>query len=355
MDSTPKPANGPSPAAETTTSLPIRYLEFKVAMLLALTLVLSVAFVGYVLYARGVFESTQKVILVTESSDGVNVGMPVTFRGFSIGRVRSIALGEDAMVRIEVAVPKKDTRWLRQSNVFIIERALVGGVGIRAATVQLDSPPLPDGAVCTSQAPGSGVACTVLRADSTEEIPHLVTTVRDLLVNVQKITAADSNLEASLANLRVFTERMSGRGGLLAGTLGSEENAAKVVAALDRANRLLDSLAAASGRLDQILVKADQVMVKADQRVFGREGVMDETQRAVGQFNAVLGDARESLKKVDAVLADAQKISASAKGATDDLAGLRAEVDASVRKIGALIDEINRKWPFKRDTEVKLP
>jgi phospholipid/cholesterol/gamma-HCH transport system substrate-binding protein len=48
-------------------------------------------------------------------------------------------------------------------------------------------------------------------------------------------------------------------------------------------------------------------------------------------------------------------VSANAKTATNDLAGLRAEVDASLRKIGALIDEVNRKWPFERDTELRLP
>ena len=31
------------------------------------------------------------------------------------------------------------------------------------------------------------------------------------------------------------------------------------------------------------------------------------------------------------------------------------EVEASLRKVSALIDEINRKWPFERDTKVKLP
>jgi len=36
-------------------------------------------------------------------------------------------------------------------------------------------------------------------------------------------------------------------------------------------------------------------------------------------------------------------------------AALRAEVEASLRKVAALIDEIDRKWPFERDTRIKLP
>ncbi|MBL0208096.1 MAG: mammalian cell entry protein, partial [Propionivibrio sp.] len=37
------------------------------------------------------------------------------------------------------------------------------------------------------------------------------------------------------------------------------------------------------------------------------------------------------------------------------LVGLRAEVENSLRKASALINDINRKWPFARDTEIKLP
>ena len=82
---------------------------------------------------------------------------------------------------------------------------------------------------------------------------------------------------------------------------------------------------------------------------------MDETQKAVVQLNSILGDARESLRKADAVLADVQKIGANASTATQGLGALRSEVDASLRKVNSLIDEVNRKWPFKRDLELKLP
>jgi len=69
----------------------------------------------------------------------------------------------------------------------------------------------------------------------------------------------------------------------------------------------------------------------------------------------MLGDVREALKRADAILADAEKISGNAKAATTDLATLRAEVDADLRKISSLIDELNRKWPFERKTDIRLP
>jgi phospholipid/cholesterol/gamma-HCH transport system substrate-binding protein len=34
---------------------------------------------------------------------------------------------------------------------------------------------------------------------------------------------------------------------------------------------------------------------------------------------------------------------------------LRAEVEASLRKVGGMIDEIDRRWPFAREPELRLP
>jgi phospholipid/cholesterol/gamma-HCH transport system substrate-binding protein len=150
------------------------------------------------------------------------------------------------------------------------------------------------------------------------------------------------------ANLRVLTERMAGKQGVLGGVFGGEDNAKKVIASIDRANALLASLGGVAAKLDAVVAKTDQ-------RVFGDGGVMDETQRAAKQANSILGEVRESLKKADAILADAQAASGNVKAASTDLAALRAEVEASLRKVSGLIDEINRKWPFERKTEIRLP
>ena len=82
---------------------------------------------------------------------------------------------------------------------------------------------------------------------------------------------------------------------------------------------------------------------------------MPATRATVAQLNGLLADARLSLKKVDAVLLEAQAVATNAREGTSDLAALRAEVDASLRKVEHLVNEINRKWPFARDPEIKLP
>ena len=321
-----------------------RSIGIKVGMLLAFTIMLIGGFVGYVLYARGFFEDTQRLRLIADNAEGISIGTDLTFSGFPVGRVRNITLREDGKVRISVRVPLSEAKWLRTSSIFVIEVPLVGAAKLRAYSHNLSDPPLEDRA-----------ERTVLRGDTAQEIPLMVATLRRALDNVEKMTAADGSLQASLANMRTATDRLAGKGGALGAVLGSEEDARKVVAAVERANELLASLTAAAKRLDGLVERADGFVGKADQRVFGDGGVMDGTQRAVNQANAILGEVRESLKKVDRVLADAQEVSGNAKDATKDLAALRAEVDASLRKVTGLIEEINRKWPFKREAEIKLP
>ena len=314
--------------------LTAEHLEFKAVLLLVFLLALVVAAALYVMYARGAFESTQRLVLVSEDSEGVVVGMNLTFSGFPIGRVRGIELADDGKARIVVDVASKDAHWLRQSSVFTLVRGLVGGTNIRAYTGLLTDPLLPDGAVRT-----------VLQGDAGAEVPKLIAAAKDLVETINGLVSSQGALGSSFSNLRTLTATINGPGGALAVLLGGQAEAKKLMLTLDRTNALL--------------AKMDGLAAKADTQVFGDKpgslGVIPETRATVVQLNALLGDARASLKKVDAVLVEAQAVGANAREATSDLGLLRGEVEASLRKVEGLVNEINRKWPFARDTEVKLP
>ncbi len=302
---------------------PVANVEVKAIILLVLMGALIATFLLYIMYARGVFENTQRLVLVSEDSEGVIPGMDMTFAGFPIGRVQRVELSPDGKARILVDVAQKDAKWLRTSSVFTMEKSMVGETRLRAYSGILSDPPLEEGAVRT-----------VLQGDTAAEIPKLVASARNLLENLESMTSSGSSINNSLANIDALTGRFSGKYGVLGGALGSDTEARKLIQTLER---------------------IDTLLVKADTRVFGKQGVMDDAQAAIRQLNVVLKDASNSLKKVDAVLAEAQQVAGNANAATKDLGALRAEVDASLRKVTRLIDEINRKWPFARETELKLP
>lgn len=336
--------SAPSPPPEDIEPSVPAHLERKALGLLTLVAAIFVSFVLYVMYARGVFTASQQLTLIADDSEGVIVGMDLTFSGFPIGRVRRIELDEQGKARLVIDIPQDDARWLRTSSVFTLERGLVGDTRIRAYSGILNDPPLPAGSVRS-----------LLRGDTAAEIPRLVASTRELLENLSQMSGPQSSINNSLTNLQAITERLSGPYGVMGGLLGSEVNAKKVITSIDRTNTLLG---------------------KADQRLFGKNGVMNDTQATlreaqtamteaqatlkasqltVQQLSALLREASSTLTRVDTVLAEAAAVGANVRVATTDLGALRAEVEASLRKIGQLTDEVNRKWPFARDVEIKLP
>ena len=331
----PDPAGTPiaADAAHVESLRPVAYLELKAAMLLLFTLALIVGSGLYLLYARGAFEPTQTLVLTADDSEGVVVGMDVTFSGFPIGRVRRIELAETGNARIVVDVAQKDAHWLRESSVFTLVRGVVGGTNIRAYSGILTDPPLPAGAVRP-----------VLRGDATAEIPQLMASARELLGNLNALTAQDAALGSSLANVQALTQRLNGPGGALGVLMGNEADARKIITTLERTNTLLARL--------------DGLAKQADRQVFGENGkdaLVPDLRASVGQLNALLAETRNSLKKADAVLVEAQAIGANTREATTDLGALRADVESNLRKVESLVNEIQRKWPFARDTEIRLP
>lgn len=318
--STPVPAAPGEPA-------PVRNAEFKAALLLVLMVALIAGAVLYLMYARGAFDATQRLVLTADDSEGVTVGMDVTFAGFPIGRVRSIELSREGKARVLVDVPEKDAHWLRSSSIFTLEKGIVGGAKLRAFTGIPTDPALPDKA----ERP-------LLVGDVAADIPRLLSAARDILANVTALTAADSSLGQSLANVRGVTEKLNGPAGAMGFIAGEDRKARELLA-----------------NANSLIVRADRLVGNADSRVFGDKGVASDAQAAVRQLDDLLADARLSLKKMDAVLEEAQAVGKNARVATEDLGALRADVDANLRKIEQLVNEINRKWPFKREAEIKLP
>lgn len=320
--------NEPTPPAPTPAIDLPAHLQLKATALLLVLLLMVVGVALYLSYARGAFESTQRLVLVTDDSEGVVVGMDMTFAGFAIGRVERIELAADGNARILVDVPLKDAHWLRTSSVFTLVRGVVGNTALRAYSGILSDPPLPNAAVRTA-----------LRGDASAEIPRLLADARQLLQNLGTMTASDAPLNASLTGVQAFTDRLKGKAGALEALLGA--NAPKLGLTLDRTNTLLGHI--------------DKLTVKADAQVLGPRGVVAEAHASVAQLTGMLSDARASLVKVDAVLDEAHAVGANARVASADLGVLRTEVERSLRHVDQLINEINRKWPFARDATVTLP
>jgi phospholipid/cholesterol/gamma-HCH transport system substrate-binding protein len=305
-------------------------LHFKVGLFAAASLLLAGIFLVYLLHARGFFEDTFHLQLAAASADGVAPGVPVVFSGIEIGRVTTLGLNDSGGIIIHTEFLERNAKWLKENSTFTLDKPFVGGAKIRVDSPDLDAPALPDNSTML-----------LLSSDISKEIPALVERVKAILANVEHLTRKDGEINATLANVKTVTGRMTGEYGVLEGLLGSPEKARAVTDSLDKTRDLITRL--------------DSLTAKTDQWLFAQDGMAEQTKASMIQVRAMLDDAQASLKKADAVMANAVEISANVKDGTQDLAALRAEIDDAVRKANALVNEINKKWPFARDPEVKLP
>lgn len=312
-------------------------LHLKVGIFVITVLVLALAFVVYILHARGFFEDRLHLRLAAASAEGISPGMQLTFSGMPIGQVTSVTLNEAGGILIKAEVSQSGARWLRSDSVFTLDKPLVGGAKIKVSTPNLASPPLPEDATVLLQV-----------TDPTQEIPVLIERVKNILANVEHITRQDGELNATLANAKTITTRMSGKYGVLEGVLGSEENARPVVSSLKNLENL-------TAKLNEVSAKVDAMLAKTDHWLFAEDGLTEQSRQALVQVRAMLVDAQGSLKRVDELLQNAVAISANVKDGTQDLAKLRADIDDSVRKANDLLNSINRMWPFGGDKDLKLP
>ena len=312
--------------------------------LIGLTALLLVGAIVFILHARGAFESSQRLTLITDDSEGATVGMSLTFAGFQLGRVTRIRLGEDGNAHIEVDIPQSEAHWLKVSSVFTLERNLLGGTKLKAYSGILEDPLLPDGAVRP-----------LLRGDATADIPKVAGTARELLENLQTLTGSNSPLVRSLEAIEVASQRLASDRGALAVLMGNTQGA--------------DQLQEAIGDLQQLIAATNQKVLglqpsstnggsTASASIVGPADAPTSTLESVNKTlqatEATLRKAQESLTKLDAVLDDTKAITRNVRAASQDLELLRYEVEASLRTADELMRDVQRVWPLSQDPEKGL-
>jgi len=312
--------------------------------LIGLTALLLVGAIVFILHARGAFESSQRLTLVTDDSEGATVGMSLTFAGFQLGRVTRIRLGEDGNAHIEVDIPQSEAHWLKVSSVFTLERNLLGGTKLKAYSGILEDPLLPDDAVRP-----------LLRGDATADIPKVAGTARELLENLQTLTGSNSPLVRSLEAIEVASQRLASNRGALAVLMGNTQGADQLQEAIGDLQQLI---AATNEKVLGLRPSSTNSSTTASASIVGPAdaptSTLESVNKTIQATEATLRKAQESLTKLDAVLDDTKAITRNVRAASQDLELLRYEVEASLRTADELMRDVQRVWPLSQDPEKGL-
>jgi len=316
----------------------IHRVELKVGLFLIISTVLIAAAIGYVAYKKDFFAKVYTFTLASKSGENLTEGMPVVFSGFKIGMVHALELSEDGSVLIKIKIPERHVKWIRADSTFITTKPLLGSARIVVVTNNLRSPIL-----SSEQTP---------EVANVSDIDEAIKKARPLLEKVDKIADNIGRLTASLAdpqsgvhkilaNAEKLTANLAQKKSLLEMAVSDQESIASIYAALKQAKDI-------TANVEAILEKVDKMAEKTDDMVYGEDGILSTISKG-------LKDVLAKLKKLDVTIDNVNKISGEAAGSAANLKVLRNEIDAAVNSIGKLARELDKKIPFKKAPEIKLP
>ena len=315
----------------------LRSMYLKVGSFLLIVLGLCVVFVLYYLHSRGFFERPFHFTLASVNAANVQPGIPISYSGIPIGQVTGVEINSAGGVVIKAEVNREDARWLRIDSNFILNKPFIGSASIVVDSENLTTPPLPANSRVLLQT-----------ADPNQQIAQVLAQAKTLLANLDRMTVPGGALSNTLQHVNTISGRMAGPYGVMEGVLGTPDKARAFQQSVESSRELL-------ARLNRLAVRLDAMTQKTDHWLFAPGGVSDATRQNLEQLQALLAQARGNLNQATVLLDNAVAISANVKGGTENLDLLRSEIDASVRKANDLLDQINRKWPFAKQPEVKLP
>jgi len=285
-------------------------VELKVGVFVVMTTLLIITSVLYIAYSKGFFSKEYAFTLSSKSGEDLTEGMPVNFSGFKIGRIEKLELSDQGLVLVKIRIPEQHVKWIKASSIFSINKPLIGSSKLIATTPNLNSPAL-----------SPEIIPEIVRIDNIDE------TIKRVQPTLEKVDKVVSNIERITANL-------AKKNSVVEMVVGDPESARAIHESIKTTK--------------DILAKVDTLLAKTDDQVYGSDGVLLLVRK-------ILKDLILKLDKMNTTLDNVTKMSSDAADSTKDLKLLRAEIDSTVNAIGNLVNEIDKKIPFKKEPEIKLP
>lgn len=305
--------------------------ETKVGLYVVITTLLILASIGYIAYKKGIFEPVSTYTLSSKSGEDLTEGMPVLFAGFTIGRVQTLELNESGSVLIRIRIPQRHTKWIRVDSAFIINKPLLGSPRIVIVTDNVKSPPLSAGEIRE--------VVTVNDINETiKKLQPLLERINNIAANIERMTGnfADpqGDVNKILRSAEKITENLASKKSVLEMAVGNEESVKSINDGLRKVKDITEHI--------------DAILKNTDAGVYGQEGLLP-------LVNGILKDILVKLDKLNKTIDNVNNISTDAADSTTDLKLLRKELDATVKSVGDLASELDKKIPFKKEPEIKLP
>lgn len=285
-------------------------LEKKMAMFVGLAALVVVLVFAGIIAKQNLFKRTTTLYFQTGSAISLYESMPVTLRGFKIGKVEKITLEPDATVKVKLAIDNDHMHFVTQGSIV----HLIGKSLFDESTLQIRlphhaaAPVAADAMLPFEREPGMGDIAAKLSKE-----------VEPVLADVQQFTASVNDPKGDIHQI------------------------------LDNLNRTSGKLVDTTQHLDGLIQRADAAVQANGLKI---TKVLDASHLAITHLD---GSLHVTLQKVDTLLdtmqatgSDVRKIAASS---AEEVPPMLQEGRATVEDTREIVDSAKKSWPIRNMLE----
>lgn len=328
-------------------------LEIKVGIFVVIAIIIIIALVVAIGISRDIFTTKVYIDLYTETGENLAKGMPVKYAGFQIARVNDLSLQDDGRVIMQIGVPTKYVKWIRQDSIFSLNlQNIIGSSYIDVKTnLQSEAPNIETGSIFSLKR-DQGLQGIV------EQITPVVENLKDIVASVNTILTDFANKDGD------FNHLMKGLGALGSDIANKEGSLGYLRSDVvqNEITNFLDNLRSFTESAVRMAhnVESGSVTLKRSLEIFDEnsEPIMIGTSNIVNEVQSMVDVVAPIIARLDQIALNLERASKNAADGTENLDELRSEIQSVVESGNELILKIQNTWPISignKKTPEKIP
>ena len=304
------------------------FVEARAKWFFWLTMIAILGLSGLAMWRLEWFRPVQRVVLVANSGEGIQPGMPVQLSGFRIGSVRELQLERADRVRIGVDLFREYAKYVRRdSQASVASGSLIGDRYISLTPGSAFAPLVSEGDELTLITENS--ISKMVEAVKDEVRPLIV----ELRETVKYLNDPEGDLRASIRQFRSITSVLEKD---LPATMTESRGAVK------RFDELCQELSDPNKSLLQGLAKLDASATTLSKDL---PGLMEQFGQSLDKIDGVADDTKKLMKDADKVVLDMDKM---VSGAAPAVPGMVKKGGEAVRKADDVLNAVRGMWPIRK-------
>lgn len=323
-------------------------LEIKVGLFVVIAVVIIITLVISIGISRDIFTTKVYIDVFTETGENLAKGMPVKYAGFQIARVNDLYLQDDGRVIMQIGIPTKYIKWIKQDSVFSLSlQNIIGSSFIDIKTnLQSESANIETGSIFSLKR-DQGLQGIL------EQVTPVVADLREIVGSVNTILVRFADQEGD------FNKLMRGLGSL-GSDISNKEGSLGYLrsdAVQNEMQRFLNDLRSFSESAVRMAhnVESGSVTLKRSLEIFDEhsEPIAVGANEIVSEVQNMVRIVAPIVARLDQVAANLERASLNAADGTENLDELRNEIQSIVESGNELILKIQNTWPISIGNEKK--